>query len=431
MSGRCRPGSSRRLQRSNVWTMTVVPWGERPAGCKRSPSLCRVACDARSKGVGGFVPGDSAITFRKRDVGNPGASKVRRTGILPKHVSLSRLMATLKRAMIRKRVRWAGAFLVVAGFAPYAVVAQSAWQHFSTGLQSAVARVRVTAAGRLGELRAKRAVPLLIDALGDEVAEVRAAAARALGQIRDSRAVRPLVAALRDPDPNVRFYAAWALGELKDERAVDGLVAALEDPEWPVRDQAAWALREVRSPSVLRRLIDLLAADGDRRHVGWLIRQLAGEQLGQVLEPLLRHERPHVRLRAWRLLRESAGRLSSEQLRRALEDDAPQIRLFAVRELTAIGKAASRKLLLELLEREPDAAVRRAATKAVEALSPLRHLRAWWSFDEAGDGVAKDRTGHGNDGKVLGCTVVEGRIGKALQFDGRGYVELGRPANLP
>ncbi|NOX54376.1 MAG: hypothetical protein GXP27_08010, partial [Planctomycetes bacterium] len=109
----------------------------------------------------------------------------------------------------------------------------------------------------------------------------------------------------------------------------------------------------------------------------------------------------------------------------------PHVRLFAVRQLAAIGNPACRKMLLELLEHERDATVREAAAQAAEDLSPLRRLMGWWRFDEAGGGMAKDRTGHGNNGKVLGCKTVEGRIGRALEFDGKSYVELGRPANLP
>ena len=62
-------------------------------------------------------------------------------------------------------------------------------------------------------------------------------------------------------------------------------------------------------------------------------------------------------------------------------------------------------------------------------------LLAWWtigygqvdetmvlclSFDEGQGNVAKDSSQHGNDGKVEGAKWVDGKFGKALEFDGAG-----------
>ncbi|MGE5295325.1 MAG: LamG-like jellyroll fold domain-containing protein [Solirubrobacterales bacterium] len=53
-------------------------------------------------------------------------------------------------------------------------------------------------------------------------------------------------------------------------------------------------------------------------------------------------------------------------------------------------------------------------------------LVGWWAFDETEGTVARDSSGHGNDGTVVGAPVwVQGRIDGALQFDGSTYVNCG------
>jgi hypothetical protein len=56
------------------------------------------------------------------------------------------------------------------------------------------------------------------------------------------------------------------------------------------------------------------------------------------------------------------------------------------------------------------------------------------SFDEGSGTVAKDSSGNGNDGTIVGATWVNGMggIGKALQFDGVGnYVMVGIKGSIP
>jgi len=85
-------------------------------------------------------------------------------------------------------------------------------------LEGAHKHERVEAAEKLGKLRARRAVPALIVALGharDE--EVREAAAKALGRIADRAAVPALRQAARhDPDDDVREEAREALEDILD-----------------------------------------------------------------------------------------------------------------------------------------------------------------------------------------------------------------------
>lgn len=45
-------------------------------------------------------------------------------------------------------------------------------------------------------------------------------------------------------------------------------------------------------------------------------------------------------------------------------------------------------------------------------------LVAEWHFDEGSGTIAKDESGSGNDGAIYGAKWVEGKFGKALEFDG-------------
>jgi prepilin-type N-terminal cleavage/methylation domain-containing protein len=57
-------------------------------------------------------------------------------------------------------------------------------------------------------------------------------------------------------------------------------------------------------------------------------------------------------------------------------------------------------------------------------------LVGWWNFDEDTGNIAKDSSGYGNDGTIVGATRVDGvpgTNGKALEFNGsNSYVDLGK-----
>ena len=47
-----------------------------------------------------------------------------------------------------------------------------------------------------------------------------------------------------------------------------------------------------------------------------------------------------------------------------------------------------------------------------------------WLFDEGKGNVAKDASGNGHDGEIRKAKWVDGKFGKALEFNGDGAVEL-------
>ncbi|MFH1269298.1 MAG: HEAT repeat domain-containing protein [Planctomycetota bacterium] len=208
--------------------------------------------------------------------------------------------------------------------------------------------------------------------LRSKVPAVREQAAVALGRIGDKSAVPPLVEALKDPEKGVRREAARALGFIKDARAVTPLIAALGDSDRNVRLYAAYALGEIKDLRAVEALLDAL------RDPEWCVRDQAAWALRETADPTI------------------AGRLVA----------------------TLKDSSADLAQVTWLLGR-------------LDATATVGHLAAHWSFDDRNTQIAKDVTDRGNDGRVLGSTPVEGKVGAALRFEHGHYIELGQPAGLP
>lgn len=105
------------------------------------------------------------------------------------------------------------------------------------------------------------AVEVLTQALNDEVTNVRIAAARALGNIRDKRAVRPLIQALKDKDSKVRGEVAWALSKI-GEPAVEPFINELKNGKLSIQKEIVWFLLEIGGVRALEPLIQIRKSGG-------------------------------------------------------------------------------------------------------------------------------------------------------------------------
>lgn len=111
----------------------------------------------------------------------------------------------------------------------------------------------------LGDLRNRKATPLLVEALSDPDSQTRIYALWALGELRDPAALPAVEKAAADDDSGLRKMAVYALGELGSADAVPALAARLEDPVADVRFNAAVALSRFGDPRalpVLRQMLD-------------------------------------------------------------------------------------------------------------------------------------------------------------------------------
>jgi HEAT repeat protein len=92
-----------------------------------------------------------------------------------------------------------------------------------------IAADRYYAAHVLGDLKDRRAVPILVPLLRDT--EVRDIVPWALGQIGDRSAIQPLIEALKDRDPSLRVLVIYALQDFQATEAVPSLRTLLDDTD--------------------------------------------------------------------------------------------------------------------------------------------------------------------------------------------------------
>jgi len=289
---------------------------------------------------------------------------------------------------------------------------------------------RAWAANVLGEVRAERAFPVLVRALGDADDEVRGKAATALGRLGDRRAMTYLLDhLLTDPAPFVRTRIAATLGRFDDPEVIDRLVRALGDPAWWVRMRSVEALEQIgaqaegpllvalddpdleiraraavglerlgmpatlvamierceRVPEATGSLVKFVSA-GARELLGDLLRHPSGEVRGAVVSAARRagrHDLPPELLEAARSDPDPALRAAAfetldvleirDGVRVALErltDPAARVRTAAI---TLLGRLGGASVVGRLRERtaDPDARARAAAARALG----LHHAR--------------------------------------------------------
>ncbi|MHC4579379.1 MAG: HEAT repeat domain-containing protein [Planctomycetota bacterium] len=295
--------------------------------------------------------------------------------------------------------------------------------------------VRSAAAMALAWLRDPGARDALHAATQDPSAPVRGSAAIALAWLGD---LTPLLEALQDPAERVRTRAAGALGRLKNRRAVPALVAALRDRAAAVRRGAGHALVRLRwKPATAEQQAVHLVALQEWEEAGAL-GQAAVEPLFRVLadeETRAGAMKALARL-DWRSTATDAqkaaylvaerrwddavevGPAAVEALAAALDNKFWNVRQDAARALGRLGDQRAVAPLVKLLSDEYKRA-RRAAAEALDMLrwrpaSPAEeawHLAALERWREAGklgpdavppllnvlrdaDVLAKDEVGH-------------------------------------
>jgi HEAT repeat protein len=338
-------------------------------------------------------------------------------------------------------------------------------------LQDPDSSVRREAARVLGQWKDEQAVPRLIQSLGDGDANVRTYAAYALGEIKDPRARDALLGALSDPQWTVRDQAAWAIRELRDPQLAAKLVDLLNQPQTDTK-AVMWLLEHIAPEDSFDHFVRLLGASRTGCEKMGLAPSGNGENPGksavaEVPVPISSQPRTAVRLHAVRALAAAKDPRVFDALLGALDDAEPAVRLAAAEALADSADKRKPTIFRELLaaERRTDVAwpdekgtgttsdsgcteatiqdvvekvpffirpdVASILQGALDRMSPVRSLAAWWSFDDRDTKVARDMTGNGNEGQIRGCEPVEGRIGAALRFGPGRFIELGQPPKLP
>ena len=96
-----------------------------------------------------------------------------------------------------------------------------------------------------------------------------------------------------------------------------------------------------------------------------------------------------------------------------------QVQVLGCRQrFNPLGEANIRRFTVTLMEAQPF------------TISPDRSCVLYLPLDEGSGTTAYDRSGQGNNGTIYGATWVDGKYGKALNFDGDDYTTVSNNANL-
>lgn len=210
-------------------------------------------------------------------------------------------------------------------------------------LKSSDFDVRQRAAGGLGLLGDKRAVPLLAGLLKDPEDNVRRSAAWSLTQFSNFSAPPELIAALQSGDTAVQIHVPNALAQAHDPKAIDALIAAMS-----TNPGVIYALGESREARSVPALIAFL--ENPANNTG--SRATAATSLGKVgdlraVEPLiasLKEDNGSVTMAASTALGLLKDKRAIDPLKQAYarwntgqKDNADTVKVFIAQALSQLG----------------------------------------------------------------------------------------------
>ncbi len=121
--------------------------------------------------------------------------------------------------------------------------------------------VQAAAAGSLGRIESKKAIPLLAELIQSKNSTLCRTAIYSLERYKDPEAADALIAALGNENSNIRVDIVYSLREIGDIRAVDPLISLLGDENYRVRKGAATALGSLGDRKAVEPLIKALETE--------------------------------------------------------------------------------------------------------------------------------------------------------------------------
>jgi len=133
---------------------------------------------------------------------------------------------------------------------------------YLSDLQSNNPRARADACRALGNIKSSDSVPYLIETLKDEDENVCRAAGYALSRYEE--AVEPLISLLYNADEHTLQMAIWILGELKARKALPEIINMLAHDFPDIRQNAAYALGNIGEQNAIEALISCIIKDNNK-----------------------------------------------------------------------------------------------------------------------------------------------------------------------
>lgn len=228
-----------------------------------------------------------------------------------------------------------------------------------------VSPARIAAIEALGAIGAPSAIDALRPLVDDEEIAIAQPALAALARIADGAVTPILLGALQSESAERRLTAVTALGERRESAAVRELVRmARSDDDEKTRDAAVDALARIGGKDAVAGLVALTEEPRRAAHAVVALAGLGEDEIDWVGQGL-RHEHVGVRCAVVEALARMRHAGASSLLTAALRDEAPSVRLAAAQALGRLDVRQADPALSELARADGDAAVRRAAQRAL------------------------------------------------------------------
>ncbi len=220
----------------------------------------------------------------------------------------------------------------------------------------------------LGKFKSERSAEALSFALKDEEPDVRKAVVAALGNTPGDKALRPLLLAAADDDPEVRMLAAEAIGKIETPEAREALILLLEDADLWVRAAAARGLGRFGGEALAGILIAHIrnATDIFLLAIVEVLGRMKHPNAAATLVALAGHDDPEVRKTVLTALAGYEEPFVEQTVIARLADPHWSVRKAAVEVLSRKRTSDGEAFLANMVEGDPDPAVRQAAREALK-----------------------------------------------------------------
>ena len=199
-----------------------------------------------------------------------------------------------------------------------------------------------------------------------------------LGQLADPQLVPVFRRALQEQDPDQVIAGCHGLGVLRDSSSSQRLLELLESPEREVRLAATWALGRIRSPLAVSPLLEAID-DVDpwiRAYTFWALGEVGSSRADKVAAVLGRavaqEDDEDARLLAVHGLAALSNRHARPELLAALTSPHRNIRLHTLFLLAQLMDPLTQTAIMDLVERESDVHVHRAAIRTLGKMGDAR-----------------------------------------------------------
>lgn len=225
--------------------------------------------------------------------------------------------------------------------------------------------VRIVIIDSLGELKNKKALPLLKSFLQTQDRDLLLATIRAIGKIKHPESISLLLPFLNSSDKSVRMETLRALGEQRDVAVISNIVwkiATEEDQE--VVLEGLKSLLKIGTLESIKSILSL-GLDSNKRELCIEVISLIPEEF---ISPLLREAKYMSPIARANLILALERRKieATKYISEFLGDEDKSVRLQAVLSLINIGSYEAKKILRDYMDKEEDQEIRDLLVKTLE-----------------------------------------------------------------